>query len=174
MTQTEVNKKNYIFYKSIGVCVQCGTNTHAPNRVRCEECLVKNSISREKILQKENEEQRKTRQENHKEYLKRTRAERKSQGLCIYCAKPIAKGSSVFCLEHKIKNQANNDKRKSGITRSERTDYGLCYTCGNPLDRQGRVCQKCADNMTNNLTQQSYNAHWKQDNEFIFRKRNEA
>lgn len=169
MTQKDENRKNYLFYKSMGICPQCGINTHAPNRVRCEECLVKNSISRAKAIQKETSEKRYTRQTNHKEYLKRMRAERKSQGLCIYCGKPIAKGSSVFCLEHKLKNQEKNDRRKSSILRSERPSYKLCYICGEAIEEDRKICPQCAENVTKNLPKTSYNISWKQDNKLIFR-----
>lgn len=56
------------------------------------------------------------------------------------------------------------------MERSERPNYGFCYTCGNPLDRDGRVCKKCAEMMKKNLPADRDNEAWRNDNNLIFGK----
>ena len=80
----------YAWYKRMGICPQCGTNKAAPHRVRCEECLAKQAENADK--------QRKIRPRNtgHKTYIKNLREQRKENGLCIWCGKPICSTSTVF------------------------------------------------------------------------------
>lgn len=155
----------YAWYKSIRICPQCGTNTAAPNRVRCEECLIKNAESSEKQRMKKTEALRK---ESQNARINNMRQKRKENGLCIWCGKPICSKSAVFCIDCKIKNQRKNEQRKSEIARCERPDYGFCYTCGNPIDRKGRVCKKCAETMNANLPKDRDNVNWRNDNKLIF------
>lgn len=138
----------YEWYKERGICVQCGTNTAAPGRARCEECLVKNAESSKKQRERRDSSVRK---ESHREHIRQLRRERKEKGLCIFCGKPICSKSTVFCIDCYIKNQRNNDKRKSGISRSERPDYGLCYRCGSSVNQGERLCDKCKKQSVENL-----------------------
>lgn len=136
----------------MGICPNCGSNKAAPNRVRCEECLIKNAENNRKSRERKSDEEKKEiliknaiRQKNRTE-------QRKSAGICIICGKrPICRSSTVFCTECRIKNQRNNERRKTGIERSERPLYGLCYRCGEKLDRAGKLCTKCAKTSIDNL-----------------------
>jgi len=158
----------YLWYKSMGICPQCGTNKAAPHRVRCEECLLKNAESSEK--QREGKPGT-IRKQRHRSYLKNLRNIRKENGLCVWCGKPICSSSTVFCIDCKLKNQKKNEQRKSGIERNERPNYGFCYTCGEPLDRDGRVCKKCAEKMAANLPKNRNNINWRNDNKLMFRRK---
>lgn len=145
----------------MGICPQCGTNKASPNRVRCEECLAKNAETKRRGRRSSNN--------GHKTYIKRLRKQRKEEGKCIWCGKPICSSSTVFCVDCRIKNQRNNEARKSGIARNERKSYGLCYTCGGKLDRDGGICIKCAEKVTRNLPQKTDKISWRQSNKLIFK-----
>lgn len=158
------NQELYAWYKKMRICPQCGTNKAAPNRVRCEECLAKNAESADK--------HRKIKPiASRKAYIKNLRKQRKENGLCIWCGKPICSTSTVFCIDCKIKNQRRNDKRKSGMERSERYEYGLCYICGNPAVDGKSLCEECykrsCDNLPDSKDGVNYR-NWKQRNKLIF------
>lgn len=87
--------------------------------------------------------------------------------------KKVASGHTCcpVCLEKK-RERGRIDRRKkekTGMCRSERPNYGLCYTCGEPIDREGRVCLKCAGKMKDNLPNHRDNSVWRNDNKLIFR-----
>lgn len=144
MNSKETNKANYQFYKSHGICVQCGNYKAAPGRVRCEVCLAQNTESsarrhREKPV-------------STKEYSKNLREKRKANGQCIWCGKPLSKNSKCFCPDCRIKNQRKNEKRKSGIDRTERPIYGLCYRCGKaPIIEGKKLCKDCYNSSLKSL-----------------------
>lgn len=164
-------KELYGWYKDHHICPQCGSNRAAPHRVRCEVCLAKNAESSRKQREKNNENTRTRIRTKHRIYLSDLRKSRKEKGLCIWCGKPQIATSTCFCLDCKIKNQRNNDKRKSGIERSERPAYGLCYRCGTPISG-GKLCEKCLQESISHLPEKMnpdlYNKH-KAENMAIFR-----
>lgn len=142
---TDENKANYLYYKKHGICPQCGKNKSAPNRVRCEECLAKNAESRKRRFDNSTQEQKEKEKKSHRMYLKSRRERMKKEGLCVWCGKPVTR-NSVFCIDCKIKNQKNNEKRKCSIDRAERPLYGMCYRCGKKELVSGKkLCQKCLE-----------------------------
>lgn len=158
------NQELYAWYKQMGICPQCGTNKAALNRVRCEECLAKNAESEDKHRKIKPITSRKT-------YNKNLREQRKENGLCIWCGKPICSTSTVYCIDCKIKNQRRNDKRKSGIERSERHEYGLCYICGKRAVEGKRLCADCYKRSCDNLPDSKGGVNywnWKLGNNLIF------
>lgn len=172
MTKKEESRETYLYYKKNRVCVQCGCYSAAPNRVRCEVCLIKNSESQKNIKKRENEQEKEERKRKHREYLKKLRDERKKNGLCIMCGKPQCNSSIVYCIDCKIKNQRRNEKRKNGIDRSDRKNYGLCYRCGNTCIKGKSLCENCYNVSIQNLpkdnaTNENY-IRWKNQNKLIF------
>lgn len=168
---------DYELLKGLKVCIQCMRYSAAPGKVRCEVCLAQNAESAENRRKKENQEQTKERKQKHKEYLKRIRQERKERGVCIFCEKPLSTGSTVYCIDHKIKNQRNNKKRYSGIARSERKNYGICYLCGSESMQGKSVCkicyEKCCENLPKLRNSSNYD-YWKKENRMIFLNKGEV
>lgn len=117
--------ENYKYYKEHGICPQCGVREHAPGRVRCEICLAQNAESSARKRLNENDNEYDTRMKKMRYYNRSTRSERKENGKCIWCGKPLSAYSSCFCPDCRIKNQRKNERRKSGIPRSERPLYGI-------------------------------------------------
>lgn len=155
----------YAWYRSIGICPQCGSNKAAPGRARCEECLAKNAESANKYREQ------KPKNGGHSAYLKNLRTRRKQNGLCIDCGKPICSASTVYCIDCRIKNRIRNERRRNGIKRPERHEYGLCYICGKPSD-EGKLCGECYKRACGNLPHSrggNNYRNWKQQNNLIFR-----
>lgn len=135
---------NYQYYKKMGICPKCRIREHAPGRVSCEICLAKDSEAKQKKIEFETKEQRNLRLEKMRIGRSKKRTELKNIGKCIWCGKPVSSNSTVFCIDCRIKNQRNNDRRKSGIERSERPHYGICYRCGkNPIISGKKLCIDC-------------------------------
>lgn len=163
---------DFIWYKENKICVQCRCHSAAPNRIRCEVCLLQNSQSRAKKINSQTEEEKEERKKKNREYLRKKREERKKNGLCIMCGKPQCKSSTVFCIDCKIKNQKKNEKRKNGISRSERKEYGLCYRCGKSALVGKSLCQNCYDTSVCNLPERKESVNyvnWKNQNKLIFK-----
>lgn len=144
--------KNYKYYKEHGICPQCGIREHAPGRVRCEICLAQNAESKQKKIESENLQQRQARLSNVNIYRRKMRSNRKDNGKCIWCGKPLSMYSTCFCPDCRIKNQRRNELRKNGIPRSERHTYGICYRCGkNPILPGKKLCKACYEQCINAL-----------------------
>ena len=136
--------ENYQFYKKYGVCPQCGIRDLAPGRARCEICLAQNAESAAKKRAKETDDKSNDRKQKMRYYNRSIRSDRKENGKCIWCGKPLSAYSLCFCPDCRVKNQRNNERRKSAISRSERPLYGICYRCGkNPVISGKKLCQTC-------------------------------
>lgn len=162
------NKELYEWYKKNGICPSCGSNPAAPNRVRCWDCLAKNADSQY------GKQRNKKAKEKFKLYAVELRSERKKNGQCIWCGKKICSQSTCLCLDCFLKNKRRTAaNRKNAIPRSERVAYGLCYRCGKPLDTNRSLCKKCAESVTQNLSNASrehLTKVWKHENNNIFLK----
>lgn len=156
---------DYEFYKSQGICVQCKQEKAAPNRVRCEVCLVQN------LSTQENRRKKGAYKYSNTGYSKKLREKRKSEGLCIWCGKPLCSKSKCYCIDCRIKNQKNNNARKNGIERSERESYGLCYICGETAMEGKNTCKDCYERCRNNL-QLANNSKSTKDRRDAIRKQN--
>lgn len=146
------HKGLYDFYKQNGICVSCGQNNAAKGRVRCFECLEKNSESSRKRIRAETDDERTLRLQKNKEYKKNLYSDRKSNGLCVFCGKTVCKKSNVYCIDHYIKNQRKNNKRNEKTSRQLRVSMGLCISCGKDSAIDGKkLCKQCYDTRLSNL-----------------------
>lgn len=131
------------FCRSVGICPVCQKNKLFGDERNCPECRAKNYA-------------RNLNKPNIVRHINTTHYKRKTEGLCIKCGErpPVfGRVSCSYCLikEQQRAKDYRAKKSKTGVPRYERVSYGLCYTCGEKIDRDGRVCQKCADKMTKNL-----------------------
>lgn len=159
-------KENREFFKSMGLCSRCGKNKLFGNEKECPECLA--------MMYEINRKSKERRNITSSDYFKKYYQQSKENGLCCNCRTREAVEGHVYCQNCLAKHRENGrkyrrKKDKIGLERSERPNYGFCYTCGNTLDREGRVCQSCADKMTKNLPSQRNNILWRNDNKLIFK-----
>ena len=163
----------YEYNKSHGICVQCACEDAVKGKTRCVTCLEKNAEYQRKKIQKETDEQRQLRAEKNKVYQRELYRQRKEAGLCVACGKPQSAKSTVYCIDHAIKNQRGNNKRKkSGIERHERKSYGKCYVCNEPVGTKcNSMCDKCYAMVCANLPQKMHQSLYmmhKQQNKAVF------
>lgn len=136
--------ERYEWYKSHGICVDCGANDAAKGHTRCLECMSK-ELEKTLKWQKNNTEKYR---EYQKLYQRNLRAYRKENGLCQQCGKPTQNGY-VFCTEHlaarRIKKE--NRRRQQGII--PRWMFGnseLCTFCGKSVANKGdKCCPTCLE-----------------------------
>lgn len=156
------------YLRNLGLCPRCGKNKLLGDGKECPEC----SAMMYEINKKTRERRGITAMDYYRKDIKRL----KEQGLCRGCRhRKVAEGHTYcsFCLAKKREKskEYRRKKDKAGLERSERPNYGFCYTCGNPLNREGRVCKKCAETMTRNLPTERDNSSWRNDNKLIFKGR---
>lgn len=159
-------KENREFFKSMGLCPRCGKNKLFGEEKECPECLA--------MMYEINKRSKERRNITSSDYFKKYYQQAKESGLCCDCRKRKAVEGHVYCQNCREKRKElgkiyRRSKDNNALERSERPDYGLCYTCGNPLDRDGRICKKCAEKMTKNLPSQRDNILWRNDNKLIFK-----
>jgi len=152
------------WYQDNGICPRCRKVSLMRGGKACPECNAEFANRTARIRERNREEYNEKQRMTHKNIYNI----RKEQGICTRCGKRKAipeKTKCGICLDKDAKAH-----RKCGISRNERPSYGLCYICGKPLDREGRICKKCAETMTANLPKDRDNANWRNDNKLIFRK----
>lgn len=159
------NVDNRAFYKKHGLCPRCGKRKLFGKEKTCPECLAEAEIARKRWVQNKG---------GASEWYKKDIARLKENGLCRSCRGRKVVIGKTYCEICLIKKREKGriyrmEKAKCGISRSERPSYNLCYTCGAALDRDGRVCTKCAEKMAKNLPKTGGNAVWRRDNELIFK-----
>lgn len=175
MKGKEYSKERYEFYKSHGICVECGREPAYKGHTRCLECRFK-SVERSKKTQAKHED---SYREYQREYQKKLRQHRKENGLCQQCGKPTNNGYS-FCTEHLAVRRARqeNRRREQGtLPRSLMGKGEFCYFCGKPVEKYGdktcAVCHERESEWSAKMRERiDYDNHiWRKENNAIFAKR---
>lgn len=164
--QKNASKERREFYISFGYCPRCGKNKLFGDERTCPECLAENAI----IKKRSREKLKKT----DMDYFRERQECLKQAGLCrTGCGRKRVDGKTyceICLIKHNKKAREYRRKtKKQDIQRSERPSYGLCYTCGKTLDREGRMCIKCAEKATKNLPKKRNNRIWSEDNKIVFK-----
>lgn len=163
------NLESRTFYKKQGLCPRCGKNKLFGNEKLCPECSVRaREISVAYQIRKEG-----SCEEFNKQYYQEVKKRLAEQNLCVMCKKNKRANGHVHCEEclekRRIKGRKiRKQQEKVGIARSERPAYGLCYRCGNPLDRDGKLCVKCATKAVSCLPKFRNTDTWKTNNNLLF------
>ncbi len=114
--------------KERGLCRRCGKN--AQGKSFCPECYKKNEARRKEV-----------------------RAQRKKEGICTYCGKPVNKVSNSVC-EDCSRKYGEIRLRKYRAYRKK----NLCGDCGKPTKAGQARCDKCLDRQNLNATTHYENA----------------
>lgn len=165
------NKEEYHFYKSLGICVQCNKEKAKQGQSRCQKCLDHAAESRRKKRSEMSEEEKEREKQKKRDYMKNLREQKKKNGICIWCNKPVSKYSNMFCIDCRV--AASKRNKGKGIARSERVAYGLCYICGKePIVEGKSVCKNCYEDKLKEVQKIILpgGEHWRKQNEAIFKK----
>lgn len=137
----QYGKELRAYRKSIGLCTRCGKEKIAANSksscVSCLELRRKNVERKERQLTPEEKQERKERRQVlHAQRV----AQRKSQGLCTDCGKPVYNGHTR-CIDHYLyyrrKTSEHYAKKKKGYR-----ELGLCIICGGECVPGKKYCQE--------------------------------
>lgn len=109
--EREYKRASTEFFRAHGICTTCGKNRAAPGRAMCLDCLQKSREYHYRKLAEETPEQREHRLATARAYHRRTRAERRAQGLCTECGRPTAQGT-ILCLEHLLRRRRQERERR--------------------------------------------------------------
>ena len=147
--------ETYAWYKAHGICTQCNHEKAYGGKVTCLYCQGKQIESAVKYYQNLPESNRKAKKKRESDYHKRTRQERKAQGICVACGKyPARKNRTLckICTGKQNRYQAGYRMKKAeqqgkDITpRFKRTSLGKCYICGEPVsDENKNFCPDCLE-----------------------------
>lgn len=145
-------KDRYEWYKSKGICVQCGQKDAFPGYVKCPECIEKAEEASRKCWA--NKEKRIRYNKRGRERKRELISERKEKGLCPRCGKPIRNGTYIYCNRcRERKNAAGRAKRgqSPGEHFRERIDRGVCMFCGGEIVPGYRLCKSCLERCRDNF-----------------------
>lgn len=145
------------WYKSKGICVNCGKEKAWNGRLMCPECLEKTKINSERTRSRESKEQRKL-------YLKKKRELCVTFGICRECLKREATIGKK-CLECHVKEVKRNEAKRTEVKKNMRVELGLCYFCGQLSENGYKTCEKHHKIMANNFSKwdrNNNNHYWRQ------------
>ena len=137
------------FCRNNGICPRCHRVKLIGNEKNCPECSAKNYAYLQKQL-RENPETIERREEQSRIHKKDVYTQRKQNGLCTCCGKPLGRMDygALTCLRcrekhnsYKLKSQKPRSEYKSSIWKSQ----GLCPCCGQPLYKNHGLCKKHYD-----------------------------
>lgn len=141
-------KERYYWYKSHGICTQCGQNDADEGHTLCLECRM---AQREKGKQKLSTEQR----YKHYQHQKRRREILIAFGICKICGKRTAREGYVtceFCSKKYNNKQREKSHQKGVIPREILSDGSHCAICGATEIKEGyKVCEKCYPKLKENM-----------------------
>lgn len=129
------------WYASHGICVRCRKEDALPGKKMCHECAAY-FANKNKGKTYDKERHRKTSKESYEN--------RKANGLCTKCGKPLGHSKSTTrcneCYQKHRRSKNESYWSKVEIPRKKRPEYGLCFICGEPYEPNGfKVCDKCRE-----------------------------
>lgn len=171
-----MGKLYYDWYKSHGICVDCGREKAAKGKTRCLVCLSINAEKAFKYRASLNEERQAEEKRRVSDKKKRIYHDRKAQGLCPYCGRQAENGK-MQCDRCRAKNRlaAERSRRARGIKSQQVIceDETICSTCKKPVKPGYKVCERCYDNIIRaGKTGQAHcnrkASYWVADNRIVF------
>lgn len=136
----QYNAETRAFCREHGICQVCRKEPVEPGKHSCSACLQRNQEYKAAKLAKETAEERETRLKYMHNYHQNRYYQRKSQGICVRCGRPVHDGKTT-CTECRL-----IDRRQKAIRRGSRiTDYdGMCSRRHKKPRLEGkRVCEDC-------------------------------
>lgn len=137
-----MNKEEYSFLKSIGLCPVCKRKNYSKRYVVCVDCREERAKYYKEKYKSEECKQKKLSSD-----MKRYN-ENKKNGICVSCGKNNAESGMVrchICLEkNKIRNRKAYNK-KVGMTQQDKNDNRICIRCNNPVYNDFKLCKEHYD-----------------------------
>ena len=132
-------KEEYEWLKSRNICVSC-RQAKATRGVKCDACADKDLERRHKKLALMTEEEKLSMRRKNKEYLQKRYAQRRKDGLCLVCGKPVYENHSR-CYECYLKEARINREIWQGNKKGY-AELGLCRICGKEVVKGKSYCKE--------------------------------
>lgn len=100
------NKDNYYWYKSHGICVNCGQNNTYKEHVFCLKCMMNR---RDKAIQSYYDTVTPEKKVHYREMAKDIYYKRKKNGVCVSCGKRKSVNGETRCIYCKKKKRRKNE-----------------------------------------------------------------
>lgn len=140
----------YDYYKSHGICVDCGQENAKRGYVRCWRCLINRRELQAERKAEWSDEKRNAINKQSNEWWANARKERKENGLCPRCGGERKDKKFVMCEKCRAKHnrQRANKRRENGVLSDDLRGDGLfCNVCLKPVEHEGdKLCGRCKAN----------------------------
>lgn len=136
----------------MGICVQCGKEKPFLGYVRCPKCIEKSEEASRKCWS--DPEKRIRYNKRGSERKKELILERKENGLCPMCGRPIKSGTYIYCKQCREKKNAarrTQNSRRPGDHFKERIAAGVCMYCGEEVVPGYKLCETCLNRTRDNF-----------------------
>lgn len=155
------------YYRTHGICVDCGRYDAVPGRTCCEVCAAKRAERERRRYRDMDIKKKAAYLKQHSESGKQRYYRRKNNGLCVNCGKPQARDSTRLCISCRAKEKQLKEKRK-GIPRYEMPSYGLCYLCcKNPILDGKKLCAECYEKQLKSMEKARNSANSKEGRKYF-------
>ena len=142
----------YEWRKRMGLCVKCGKEKPFAGYVHCAECIEKVEEASRKCWA---DPEKRIRYNKHgNERKKELIRERKENGLCPRCGRPIKSGTYIYCKQCREKKNAarrTQNSRRPGDHFKERIAAGVCMYCGEEVVPGYKLCETCLNRTRDNF-----------------------
>lgn len=145
------SKERYEFYKSHGICVNCGQEKAERGLTVCWRCKLNKREAKQEWYANLSPEEKAAVYKKRRESMRKLTEARKAAGKCVYCDRKAKEGYSV-CPVHLERQRRYNEKRRAkngAIPMDVRSDGHRCFLCltEDNLAPRKKVCQKCYEKL---------------------------
>lgn len=161
---------NHQWYKSMGLCVECGRERPFYGRKYCPGCIEKYTNRQHERRANMTEDELREYRRKAAERQRKCRERKKAAGTCLCCPRQAVEGSR-YCTDCRIKKRrADEERRKKGVKHYR--ERGLCLWCGSERVPGKSFCRDCLakkqETMALNGSKRDMKAHlWAKDNRLI-------
>jgi predicted amidophosphoribosyltransferase len=175
-----MSSESKAWYRSHGICPNCGQNDIQKGYTVCLECRFKQHEYNKTYRDSLTDEQLKELKHKKNETQKKQYQQRKAAGICVMCGKNNS-GKYVRCgiCRAKLARLKREKRYRAGTQMPIEVlrDGEHCSTCGRPAMPGKRVCERCYKNVLKmgeiGRSKINMSAHpWHKLNDELFRRRN--
>lgn len=160
---------NYQWYKSMGICPECGKRPSFGGFVHCEYCMEKLQVSQFVY--------RESRKEQYRAYsrdsMKRRYHRLKEAGICVRCGKKPAIPGMTKCercrrIDNERSSMRQRNRRESldaGEKFRQKRAAGLCVFCGKPQAEGTAFCEEHLKTRRETIKVAKMKSRWRQAND---------
>lgn len=157
-----------------GICTRCSKERAEPGKALCLVCKMKLREDSQERYRKQAAAMTEEEQQARNARKRQIASEKRAQGICQQCARPVYKGHA-YCYEHYItqkKAHRKHDEKRFNYY----SEQGMCKICGGECVQGKKYCpvhyQQKVESMRKASECRNLKKHtWAQDNNAAFRRK---